>query len=106
MIKVNVLVDKNIKEINIIGHANYSEYGKDIVCSATSSIVITTVNGIISFDENYITYEELPNKFIIKINEHNNITDKLITNMLNLLQELEKDYPKYIKIKEEILWRC
>lgn len=102
MIKVNVLVDKYIKEISIIGHANYSEYGKDIVCSATSSIVITTVNAIISFNESYITYEELPNKFIIKINEYNDIVSKLITNMLNLLKELENDYPKYIKMKEEI----
>ena len=102
MIKVNVLGNKKIEEINIIGHANYSEFGKDIVCSATSSIVITTVNAIISFNENYITYDELPNKFVIKINDHNDIVSKLITNMLNLLKELEKDYPKYIKIKEEI----
>lgn len=103
MIKVNILGNKKIEEINIIGHANYDEFGKDIVCSATSSIVITTVNAIISFNENYISYSELPNKFIIKINEHNDVVSKLITNMLNLLKELEKDYPKYIKIKEEIL---
>ncbi len=102
MIKVNVLVDKNIEEINIIGHANYDEYGKDIVCSAASSIVTTTVNAILIFDNSYISYQELPNKFIIKINEYNDIVSKLITNMLNLLKELENDYPKYIKIKEEI----
>lgn len=103
MIKVNILVDKKIKEINIIGHANYSEFGKDIVCSATSSIVITTVNAILTFDKDYIEYQELPNKFVIKVREYNDITDKLITNMLNMLKELENDYPKYIKIKEEIL---
>lgn len=103
MIKVNVLVDKEIKEINIIGHANYDEYGKDIVCSATSSVVITTVNAILTFEKNYIEYHELPNKFVIKVKEHNDITNNLITNMLNMLKELENDYPKYIKIKEEIL---
>lgn len=103
MIKVNVLVDKNIKEINIVGHALYDEYGKDIVCSATSSIVITSVNAIISFNPNYISYEQSKDKFTIRINEHNDVVDKLVTNMLNLLKELENDYPKYIKIKEEIL---
>lgn len=103
MIKVNVLVDKNIKEINIVGHALYDEYGKDIVCSATSSIVITSVNAIISFNPNYICYEQSKDKFTIRINEHNDVVDKLVTNMLNLLKELENDYPKYIKIKEEIL---
>lgn len=103
MIKVDVLVDKKIKEIDIIGHAGYDEHGKDIVCSAASSIVTTSVNAIISFDKNYISYEEYKDKFIIKINEYNDIVDKLITNMLNLLKELENDYPRYIKIKEEIL---
>lgn len=103
MIKVNVLVENTIKEIRMIGHAGYDEYGKDIVCSAASSIVITSVNAILSFDSNYISYQEKKNQFTIKINEYNEVVDKLITNMLNLLKELEQDYPKYIKIKEEIL---
>lgn len=103
MIKVNVLVDKNIKQIDIIGHAGYDEYGKDIVCSATSSIVTTTVNAILSFDKNYISYQEGKDKFCIRIEEYNDIVGKLITNMLNLIKELQKDYPRYIKIKEEIL---
>jgi len=106
MIKVNVLVDKNIKEIKITGHANYDEYGKDIVCSSASSIVITSVNAIITFDEEYIDYLEEENKFTIKINKYDDVLEKLITNMLNMLKELENDYPKYIKIKEETLWRC
>lgn len=103
MIKVNVLVKDKIEEIRLIGHAGYSSYGKDIVCSAASSIVITTVNAIISFDKDYIFYEEAKDEFIIKIRQYNNIVDKLITNMLNLLKDLEKDYPNNIKIKEEIL---
>ncbi len=103
MIKVNILVNDTIQKIELVGHANYSEYGKDIVCSATSSIVTTTVNAILMFDKDYITYQALKDKFIIIINSYNDIVDKLITNMLNLLKELEKDYPKNIKIKEEIL---
>ena len=103
MIKVNVLVKDKIEEISIIGHANYDEYGKDIVCSSASSIVITTVNAIIAFDEDYVDYKEEKDKFTIKINKHDDILEKLITNMLNMLKELENDYPKYIKIKEETL---
>lgn len=103
MIKVNVLVNDKIKEIKITGHANYDEYGKDIVCSATSSIVITTINAILLFDEGYIDYKEEKDKFTIKVNKHDDILEKLITNMLNMLKELENDYPKYIKIKEEKL---
>ena len=103
MIKVNVLVNDKIKEIKITGHANYDEYGKDIVCSATSSIVITTINAILLFDEGYIDYKEEKDKFTIKVNKHDDILEKLITNMLNMLKELQNDYPNYIKIKEEKL---
>ena len=42
------------KNISILGHANYDDYGKDIVCAAASSIVLTSVEAIASFDETAI----------------------------------------------------
>ena len=102
MIKVLISAkDNNIKQINIKGHADYDDYGKDIVCSSVSSITITTVNAILMFDKNYISYNEKKDNFEIVINENNNITNKLIDNMINLLTELSQDYPKNIKIEEE-----
>ena len=47
-----------IKEITIKGHAGYDESGKDIVCAALSSIVITSVNAIIRIDNEAIDYED------------------------------------------------
>jgi uncharacterized protein YsxB (DUF464 family) len=52
MIKVVVSTNK----INILGHADFSTYGKDIVCSSVSSIMTTTINGILRFNKNYISY--------------------------------------------------
>ena len=102
MIKVQITrKDNNIKKINIKGHAGYDDYGKDIVCSSVSSITITTVNAILMFNENYISYNEKKDNFEIIINENNNIVDNLIINMINLLKELSNDYPKNIKIEEE-----
>jgi uncharacterized protein YsxB (DUF464 family) len=102
MIKVQISVnDNNIKKINIKGHAGYDDYGKDIVCSSVSSITITTVNAILMFDKNYVSYNEKKDNFEIVINENNDITNKLIQNMINMLTELSQDYPKNIKIEEE-----
>lgn len=102
MIKVQITAkDNNIKKINIKGHADYDDYGKDIVCSSVSSITITTVNAILMFDKNYISYNEKKDNFEIVINENNDITNKLIQNMINMLTELSQDYPKNIKIEEE-----
>ena len=97
MIKIIVSTDK----INILGHADFGTYGKDIVCSSVSSIMTTTVNGILRFNNKYISYKKNENEFSIVINEHNEIVDNLIENMISLFKELEKDYPKNIKIEEE-----
>jgi hypothetical protein len=98
MISIKVEKDNNkIKMINIKGHANYAEKGKDIVCSAVSSIVITTINGILSIDENSIDYIDNSNNIKITVIKDDLITNKLILNMLNLLKELEEDYPNNIK---------
>ena len=99
MIKVKLGEDK----IEITGHANYDEYGKDIVCSGVSSIVTTTVNAILSFNDKYISYKEEKDKFTIVINLHNDIVDKLINNMINMLKEVETNYPKNLKIRKENL---
>ena len=94
MIKINIKND----EITIKGHSLYDDYGKDIVCASVSSICITTVNALLSIDEDCITYEESEGYLKIKINKHTEEVDKLINNMINLLSELEKNYKKNIQI--------
>ena len=100
MIKVSVDSNKNhITKINILGHADYDEYGKDIVCSSVSSIVTTTVNGIHEINDKYLSVEEVKDGMIITILEDDKICYKLIQNMLSLLSELSNSYPENIMIK-------
>lgn len=92
-----------IKQISLKGHAGYDVSGKDIVCSSISSITITTVNGIISiYGEGSVVTKYESDCLIIDFLEHNNIIDKLIDNMINLLKELEEQYKKYIKVEQEV----
>lgn len=101
MIKVK-LEKKNleIERILISGHSGYAEAGYDIVCSAVSSVVTTTVNAILSFKET-IRVTDDKDTLEILILEHDTITDTLIENMLNLLKEIEKEYKKNIKMEGE-----
>jgi len=94
MIKVKVEKDR----ISIKGHANYDDYGKDIVCASVSSIAICSVEAIAKFDENAIDTKEEQDKLEIIINKHDDTTNKLIDNMLTCLKEIEKQYPQNIKI--------
>ena len=95
MIKVDLSKDKLI---TVSGHSGYEEAGKDIVCASVSSIVITTINAIIEIDQDAIDYSDLDNKIIIRILKEDEVVNKLIKNMILLLEQLEKDYKDYIKI--------
>ena len=94
MIKVKVTK----KNISILGHADYDVYGKDIVCAAVSSIVMCSVEAISSFDINAVDIKESEGKLEIIVVKTDDITQKLITNMINCLKEIEKKYPKNIQI--------
>ena len=99
MLLVNIIKKDNIIEsISFKGHALYDDYGKDIVCASASSIYITTINAILSFDKDAISYNK---KNEVENIKKDDITNKLLNNMVNMLKELEKNYKKNIKIVEE-----
>jgi uncharacterized protein YsxB (DUF464 family) len=55
MIRINVITKNNIIEsVTFKGHANYDDYGKDIVCAAVSSTYLCTVNAIFNLNNNAI----------------------------------------------------
>ena len=98
MIKVEVVKENNLyKKVSIIGHAMYADYGKDIVCSAVSSIVTTTINGCIALDKDSLSYE-VNDKGVFVSNINGDNTNTLINNMVSLLKELEEKYPTNIKV--------
>ena len=100
MISVKVVKEnKNYKKITILGHAMYDDYGKDIVCSACSSIVITTVNGILALDKGSLSYLVSKKGMTIELKNDDNTTQILINNMVRLLKELESKYPDNIDVK-------
>lgn len=104
MIKVNYTKENDYyKKIEVLGHSLYDDLGKDIVCSAVSSITTTSVNAVIRLNEKTIKYMISSKGLVIDILEEDYVTNTLMDNMINLLKELETDYPKNISVnKEEI----
>lgn len=100
MIKVSIEKENaKFKKVTLLGHAMYDEYGKDIVCSSVSSIVTTTVNGILALDKGSLSYLVSKKGMSISIKNTDEVTQILIGNMVSLLKELEKKYPANIEVK-------
>jgi uncharacterized protein YsxB (DUF464 family) len=97
------------KSMEISGHAEYAEYGKDIVCAGVSALVETAVLGL----ENVVGIKPLVNKkqgfFILKLpdsmteEESKNAAIILETIFLGL-EDIAKSYPLNIRteITEEV----
>ncbi|CCX35761.1 putative uncharacterized protein [Clostridium sp. CAG:1000] len=101
MIKVRISKKDNvIQSIHCKGHAMYDDYGKDIVCASFSTMIITTINAILTFDQNAISYTDNNDLKIINIKK-DNITNNLLNNLVNMIYELRDNYNKNINIKEE-----
>ena len=98
MIKVKI----NKNNIEISGHSMYDEAGKDIVCASVSSIVITSVNAIMRFDDKAISYEEKDGYIKINILKETKEQKLIILNMIELLEELGNQYKNNIKIFKEV----
>ncbi len=95
---IKVIAEKN--KIEMSGHAMYDDYGRDIVCSAASSILTTTVNACLTLKENSIKYMVSEEGVTINNISCDDITNKLLTNMIKLLKELQEEYPENIEVKE------
>ena len=102
MIRDNIK-NKNGKvyEIVVKGHAGYDDYGKDIVCAAVSTMMITTVNNIICLDDS-INYVEDAGLLKVSVKEETEINQKLLSNVIMMLEELKSQYPKNIEIRNEV----
>ena len=98
MIKIRIKKTDKIDFIEVKGHADYDEYGKDIVCASVSSILITSINAMLRIDQDSINYND-NNGVSIDVLKHTEVIDKLLVNLEELLIDLQKQYPKYIEIR-------
>ena len=94
MIKVKL----NDNLVTISGHANFDNYGKDIVCAAVSSLVTASVNDIHIVNPSAMEYSDDGNKIVIALVKKDELCQKLLDNLKEMLISLSQDYPKNIII--------
>ena len=106
---INVTIFKNAENMitgfKMLGHANYSEKGSDIVCAAVSALVINTINSIEHFTSDTFDINKDEDKGLIEfhmlgpISSHGNL---LLNSLAYGLQGIVEEYEgKYIKISQK-----
>lgn len=99
MIKIKVDYNSNyIKKVRVTGHANYDDYGKDIVCASVSSIVITSINLILKMNNECISVIQKEGLIDLTVLKEEKDVNRILENMLDMLKELSKEYEKNVKI--------
>ena len=88
-----------IKEITITRHANYDEYGKDIVCASISTALIFTANLIEKLNLGYNIMDLVCEEgyFRLQIKTSDLTANAVFENLEYTLEEISKQYPKNLK---------
>jgi len=93
-----VVISKGCSTIIVTGHANYAEPGKDIVCSAVSTLVQTLVASIEKLTEDKIAYDMQPGEVAIKFWCLSDPSRALVDAFFVGIEMLANDYPNHVKL--------
>ncbi|PKM49735.1 MAG: ribosomal-processing cysteine protease Prp [Firmicutes bacterium HGW-Firmicutes-7] len=105
MVKVILLFKKDqLIGFEMLGHANFDDYGKDIVCASVSVLAINTVNSIETFTKDVFDCTVREKDGFIRFQLISNISEesKLLLSAFNLgIQGINQQYCNNIDILNE-----
>lgn len=98
MIKVNIFKNQDIVSgIEIKGHANSGEYGKDLVCAGVSAISIG-MNNALDAKGIECNVEVESGYFRLMLNEESDVAQIILFTAIVQLETIQESYSKYIRI--------
>lgn len=99
MVRARYTVADTTHTMVVLGHANYAEYGKDIVCAGVSAIVQALIGWIEEHYEEsgYISIDTQGAEVIISCDGDESVA--AVFNMASIgLEQLADSYPDHVQI--------
>jgi len=91
---------QNISRIELSGHADYAEEGKDIVCAGVSACFLGALKAIKESQSVKYSYEK--GQGYVEATKDINPYDSIVLDVLyRQLELIAKSYPKFVKINKE-----
>ena len=99
MVRAKYTVNENTHTLIVLGHANYGEYGKDIVCAGVSALVQALIGWI---EENYwkaecISVDPKEGEVLIACDGGEDVAAVFYMASIGLLQ-IADSYPDHVQI--------
>lgn len=107
MISIDIVQqkDKPVEKIHIYGHAQFDDYGKDIVCAGISMLTFTVINQIYKIEKEIGNTKLKESKVLIEENDitlinhtNNDKINLLFDTLLTGFTQTEQEYPDFVKI--------
>lgn len=100
MITATITYQEKVTMFEVNGHANYAEYGKDIVCSSVTTAVFTTL-GLLEklLNKNEYNYTEKEGLIKFETTNCSELIRTIFQNFQEVLENIERQYPKNLKLK-------
>ena len=92
---ISIVIKEN--KIEVTGHANQNELGKDIVCASVSTAIYFSLNLLEKL--NIKTDYKLEEGYFLMNYNGNDLLKAIMENLEFTFKNLESQFPKYIKIK-------
>ena len=99
MIKVLFFIKgENISGFSISGHANYDDYGKDVVCAAVTSAALMAVNTITEIIKADAEASSADGSIKLTVKDGSDTAQTVLRGFKLHIKELAKEYPGTIKV--------
>ena len=106
MINIDLLINKKdeIVGFEIEGHAEYDEYGKDLVCSAVTILAYSCVNSLDKYTDG-VNFSDDEITMSVCIDYPNRDTEVIFEYFKTGIETLLGNYSSYVKLNyKEKLW--
>ena len=92
--------DEYYTSLEVKGHAEFEDKGKDIICASVSSIIFGLMNALDELNED-VEIQELANKIVIINNSKSNEVNDYFKLAMFQLKTIEESYGKFIKVERK-----
>ena len=92
--------DNNYSYLEVSGHAEYDEKGKDLICASVSSIMFGFMNALDALNED-VQIQQLTNKIIINNHSSCNTIQEYFQLVMTQLKTIEESYGDFIKVERK-----